>query len=139
MIRLDRYQRDLIRRELDTDMGGIGDLSIVAEYGNREYLLHLRRKYHEAMWLLDDLGWERVSDRDEFYVTLPVERFRAWLNEASEGLRESIKELSAIFTEGSLYTTDPDELEVLKADRRELIDEYMDREAVCRDVLEAVS
>jgi len=91
VIALTRQERDVLRQEVIVDLIGSDDLGHTFERGEPcEHLAAMRRRYEEALWLADDLGWEQDDPRDTFYVTLPRERFVAWLHEVDEALDEAL-------------------------------------------------
>jgi hypothetical protein len=84
-------QRDTLLYELSFTLGEADDLKgLLFHRGLTD--LNWRCKLDGAMWLLDDLGSEADEPRDEYYVTLPTERFEAFLRQTREGTLNCLRE-----------------------------------------------
>jgi hypothetical protein len=64
-------QREAIWGEVMADLTGIGDIYTLADGGDVEDALRLRRRYEDAMRLLDDLGWTEHDEREQVVITVP--------------------------------------------------------------------
>jgi hypothetical protein len=64
-------QREAIWGEVMADLTGIGDIYCLADGGDVEDALRLRRRYEDVMPLLDDLGWGEHDDRQQVVITVP--------------------------------------------------------------------
>lgn len=134
-VTITREQRDMLHRELVTTMSGIGDLFTTLERGDCSYLLDMRRRYYDALWLADDLGWSLLDPRDEFVVTLPPTRFARWIDETFPVIDDALLSVAE-----SLQ--DPDKhaarwkvsVEEIVDDAHEVMDRELDLLTACRAV-----
>lgn len=69
-ITINRKQRDALYQETVLDLSGTGDIRLGLDTADYEGAQRLRRRYEEDMRLLDDIGWEAETDRDEFEITM---------------------------------------------------------------------
>lgn len=73
---INRTDRDALYDSLVTDLSAIGDISI--DLGNDEptHAKRLRRRFEVELRLLDDLGWEKEPDREQFELRMPAAELR---------------------------------------------------------------
>lgn len=90
-VTVDRYERNVIRRNLTLLEGAFCNLGRGVVYGERDSVLVPRAL--DGLRLLEDLGWEHDGERDEYVVTLPPDRLGAWLDWLSEDQVGCIQEL----------------------------------------------
>jgi hypothetical protein len=142
MIALTRHQRDILRAEVAVSLSGIEDLSMAFDEGKPcKYLKEMRRRYHDVLWLADDLGWELDDPRNTFTVTLPPERFAAWVEEgrvaAEDGLVSASEVLRDPWQEARHFRP-PVPVDEVARGAREEVDRALDTINVSRDVLAAL-
>jgi hypothetical protein len=93
-----RAYRNVLRREVLTELTGIGDVYIALDSGEWIHALALRRRYEDCMRLLDDLGWREDDPAREFAITTdpsPLMRVLARLNErANETIEQYVDDTS---------------------------------------------
>lgn len=69
--------RAVLRRQLLSELSGIGDIYLAVEAGDWATARTLRRRYEDCMRLLDDLGWREDDPAEEFAITMdPVALMR---------------------------------------------------------------
>lgn len=73
------YQRQPFHWWLVDELGSVGDIRINLVNGDVDSALRLRRRFEQAMWLLDDLGWEQETKRRSFELTMPADELRPYL------------------------------------------------------------
>jgi hypothetical protein len=92
-----RSHRALLRRQLLTELSGIGDVYLAVEEDQWGAALTLRRRYEGCMRLLDDLGWREDDRAEEFAITMdpvPLMRVLARMHErASEKIEQQVEDL----------------------------------------------
>ena len=109
-ITINREQRDAIYFEVALDLDGIGDLAIAMSKADYATARRYRQRFEDDMRLLDDLGWEREQNRDEFDLTMSTpdlarvigyfnrllgSSVQAHLSEPEEGRRHAAQSLAA--------------------------------------------
>ncbi len=91
-----RSYREILRRQVITELTGIGDIYLALDADQWGTAMTLRRRYEDCMRLLDDLGWRETDPGEEFAITMepvPLTRVLARLHErASEALELHIEE-----------------------------------------------
>lgn len=95
-VTLRRSYRDILRRQVITELTGIGDVYLALDGDQWGTAMTLRRRYEDCMRLLDDLGWRETDPGEEFAITMdpvPLMRVLARLHErAGETLELHIEE-----------------------------------------------
>lgn len=71
-----RTERDALYDSIVTDLSAGGDISIDLDNGKPVYAKRLRRRFEVELRLLDDLGWEKEPDREQFELTMPARELR---------------------------------------------------------------
>lgn len=71
-VKVGREQRDAIHAEVMGVLTGTGDVYLELERGDYEAARRLRRRFEDAMRLLDDLGWEPDAAGEEFELSMPA-------------------------------------------------------------------
>ncbi len=71
-----RTERDALYDSLVADLSAVGDISIDLENDEPAHAKHLRRRFEVELRLLDDLGWEKEPDREQFELTMPAAQLR---------------------------------------------------------------
>lgn len=88
--------RAVLRRQLITELTGIGDVYLAVEADQWGTALALRRRFEDCMRLLDDLGWREDDPAEGFAITMdPIALMRvlARLHErAGETLEQHVAE-----------------------------------------------
>jgi hypothetical protein len=76
---LGRGDRDALRQVLVTRLSGLGDVYLALRRGDEADAQRMWRRSERDMRLLDDLGWERETERDGFRLTMTAEELRGVL------------------------------------------------------------
>jgi hypothetical protein len=71
-----RTERDALYDSLVTDLSAVGDISIDLDNDEPAHAKRLRRRFEVELRLLDDLGWEKEPDREQFELTMPARELR---------------------------------------------------------------
>jgi hypothetical protein len=69
---INRTERDALYDSLVTDLSAVGDISIDLDNDEPAHAKRLRRRFEVELRLLDDLGWEKKPDREQFELTMPA-------------------------------------------------------------------
>jgi hypothetical protein len=75
-ITINRRYRDAIYDGLMTDFTAIGDIFRNLRNDEPGHARRLHRRFAAELRLLDDLGWEREPDAEEFELTMPARELR---------------------------------------------------------------
>jgi hypothetical protein len=73
------YQRRALYWAVVDELDAMGDIRINLVNRDVPSALRLRRRCEQALWLLDDLGWEEATERRSFELTMPVDELRPYL------------------------------------------------------------
>lgn len=60
--------REILRRQVITELTGIGDINLALDADQWGTAMTLRRRYEDCMRLLDDLGWREADPGEEFAI-----------------------------------------------------------------------
>lgn len=85
-----RAQRDVLRRQVITELTGIGDVYLAVEAGQWGTALRLRERHEDAMRLLDDLGWREDDPAEEFAITTDAARLTRCLAQLGDRAAQTI-------------------------------------------------
>lgn len=83
-VNVGREQRDAIHAEVLGVLTGTGDVYFELERGDYEAARRLRRRFEDAMRLLDDLGWDPDAAGEEFELSMPPGELARVLAELSD-------------------------------------------------------
>ena len=73
-------ERDALWWLLVGNLNAITDIHIELNNGNTATALRMRRRFQDELRLLDDLSWDKDSDRAEFALTMDVGQRRPLLD-----------------------------------------------------------
>lgn len=71
-----RTERDALYDSLVAELSAVGDISIDLHNDEPAHAKRLRRRFEVELRLLDDLGWEKEPDREQFELTMPAGQLR---------------------------------------------------------------
>jgi hypothetical protein len=143
-----RHQRDVLHGEIRTcvlDTGRFGDLSTALERGEGAQARDVWTSMADAARLLDQIGWDKGSDRDVYTLTVDdaIARFARWLLEQTEGCLSEHAQMFAGVRAGEDPWGPRDypeagTLELDFADLRDLADRDLEVAAACRAILRPI-
>ena len=119
------------------ELSGIGDIGISIRNGAYEDARRFRRRFKDAMRLLDDLGWDPADPREAYELTMPRKQ-REW---TLRHYKRSAEETLACWRDDLLRPRHSEESEEQHAEgireARRMIDEERDLRSACIAALEA--
>ena len=121
-VTINREQRDAIYEEVLTDLSGVGDIWIAIDGEDYDKAQEYRRRFEQDMRLLDDLGWDRDEDRQEFTLSMSAANL-------ADAIRHLNRNASA---ELRLHVIEPFE-------RREVVERSVVASAAYSDVLALIA
>lgn len=71
-IKISREQREAIHAEILDVLTGTGDIHIEVRRGDYDAARRHRRRFEDAMRLLDDLGWDPDREGEQFELSMPA-------------------------------------------------------------------
>jgi hypothetical protein len=96
-ITLDHSQRDGVHQFVLHDLGNLGELALALGQGEVHRAQDLRKRFEEDLRLLDEIGWEKKADRNEYLVRMDFDELRSVFTRLRELTTEVINEAMTEF------------------------------------------
>lgn len=90
-VTLKQSHRDVLRRQVITQLTGIGDIYLALDGAQWTTALGMRRRYEDCMRLMDDLGWEENDPAEEYAITIDTIPLMCVLARLHEGAAEVLE------------------------------------------------